>query len=412
MLFTLARLSLLSRKKTVLLTLVSLTISMLVLFAVETVRVQAKDSFNRTISDTDLIVGAPSGQLNLLLYTVFRIGTPTNSIKYDSYQMLSDSELVEWAIPVSLGDAHRGFRVLGTTSAYFEHFKYGDKRWLSFRDGKLFETVFEAVIGADVARQLGYEVGDSLVVAHGIGHTSFHKHEQSPFIVSGILNATGTPVDKTVHVSLRGVEAMHLPPHQLEQLHDDPDAIALAPDKLSAVFLGLTSKFATLRLQQQINTYPQDRLMAVLPGVALAELWQLVGTMENVLRSIAALVLISALFGLATMLLASMRERKGEIAVLRVLGAGPAKIMLLIMLESMLMTLAAVVVALVVLALGIVTLKGWLAAEFGLFLTTNILTPQLWGAMGVVLVASVITSLFPAMEAYKSSLHSQLSGNK
>ena len=399
--------SLLSRKKTVLLTFCSLVISIMVLLSVEHIRLQAKESFNRTISGVDLIVGAPSGQLNLLLYSVFRMGSPTNNIEYDSFTMLRDNDLVKWAIPISLGDSHRGFRVMGTNDAYFAHFRFGNKQSLKFANGKPFEHLFEAVIGADVAHALKYEVGDKIVIAHGIGSTSFTNHDTSPFVVSGILAPTGTPVDKTVHVSLPGIEAIHLSPNKLQAVIDD-HALAPQPDNITSVMLGLNSKFATFTLQRNINNYPEDRLMAVLPGVAMAELWSLMSTVENLLRVIAALVLISSLFGLATMLLASMNERRAEIAVFRVLGAGPVVILMLILLEALILVALSVMTSMALLTLTLMGSEGWLAAEFGLFLSHDIFSTDIFMITGMVFVATLVVSIFPGIEAYKNALHTQL----
>ena len=401
--------SLLSRKKTVLLTFVSLWIGSMVLLSVEHIRLQAKESFNRTISGVDLIVGAPSGQLNLLLYSVFRMGSPTNNISYQSWQMLKQHDLVEWAVPISLGDSHRGFRVVGTTHEYFEHYQYGNKHALTFAQGRPFEGLFEAVIGADVAKSLGYQVKDKIVIAHGIGSTSFTHHEQAPFVVSGILAATGTPVDKTVHVSLPGIEAIHLSPSALQTIFINPQAqAALAPESVTAVLLGLNSKFATFGLQRELNQYADDRLMAVLPGVAMAELWSLMSTVENLLRAIAILVLISSLFGLATMLLASMNERQGEIAVMRVLGAGPLTILVLILCEALILILASLTLGVACLKLILIALDDWLASEFGLFLSHEILSPDVMMLGALVILATILVSLFPGLEAYKSALHAQL----
>ena len=165
MLFSVAWRSLVSRSKTVLLTFLSLLVSISVLISVEHIRVQAKESFNRTISGVDLIVGAPSGELNLLLYSVFRMGSPTNNIRYDSFTMLQQHESVAWAVPVSLGDSHRGFRVMGTNADYFEFFKYGNNRSLVLSVGMALNGPFDAVIGADVAKSLGYQQGDKIVWA-------------------------------------------------------------------------------------------------------------------------------------------------------------------------------------------------------------------------------------------------------
>lgn len=409
MLLTVAKLSLISRKKTAILTFLSLTISMLVLFSVEHIRLEAKNSFNRSISGTDLIVGAPSGPLNLLLYSVFRLGSPTNNIKYTSYELLAENQLVDWAIPISLGDSHKGFRVVGTNQSYFKHFRYGSDRSLTIQTGKPFNGLFETVIGADVAEALGYKVDDKIIIAHGIGATSFKNHDQAPFRIAGILTRTGTPVDKTVHVSLEAIEAIHLPVSQLLQLVDSPDAIALEPATITAVLLGLNSRLATFRLQRVINNYPQDRLMAVLPGVAMTELWSLVGTVENILRFIAILVLISALFGLSTMLLASMNERRSEIAVLRILGAGPKAIVMLILLEALLLAILSIISAITILTLALFSLNEFLAAEYGLFLTWNIFTLELLYVSLGVIAATSITAALPCYEAYKSAILQQLS---
>ena len=400
--------SLLSRKKTAILTFLSLTISIVVLLSIEHIRLQAKESFNRTISGVDLIVGAPSGQLNLLLYSVFRMGSPANNINYSSFTMLENQELVDWAIPISLGDSHRGFRVIGTNNNYFTHYHYGKKQSLKFDLGGDFSSLFDVVIGADVANQLNYSLGDKIVIAHGIGNTSFTKHEQSAFVVSGILAITGTPVDKSVHVSLAAIEAIHLPPAALKKLVINPEATPPVPKTITAVMLKLKSKLSTFGLQRQINNYPADRLMAVLPGVAMTELWRLMAPVENLLRAIAVLVLISSLFGLTTMLLASMNERQTEIAVLRMLGASPVTLLLLILLEAVILVTLAVIVSIIVLSLAIFSLEAWLAAEFGLFLSGDIFTMELMRLITMILIATFIVPLLPGMTAYRHALHAQL----
>lgn len=408
MLVSLAWSSLGSRRKSVILTFLSLLISISVLLSVEHIRKQAKESFNRTISDVDMIVGAPSGQLNLLLYSVFRMGSPTSNIDYTSYETLKSSSLVKWAIPISLGDSHRGFRVMGTNNSYFEHFKYGTKQPLTFSSGQPFNTLFEAVIGADVAKKLNYKIGQSVVIAHGIGNTSFTHHDNTPFIIKGILSPTGTPVDKTIHVSLNAIEAIHLSPAKQAKLLNNVDSVNTTPKSITAVMLGLKSKFSTFKLQRDINNYKADRLMAVLPGVAMAELWQMMATVENLLRIIGILVLVSSLFGLSTMLLASMAQRKNEIAVLRVLGAGPSVIFSLVLVEALILVLLASAAATALLSLTLWLLGDWLGATYGLFLNANMLNLETLKVIAVITVAAIITSAIPAYEAYKNALHSSL----
>ena len=401
--------SLKNRRKSILLTFFSLLISISVLLGVEHIRQQAKESFSRTVSGVDLIVGAPSGQLNLLLYSVFRMGSPTNNINYKSFQVLRNNQQVEWAIPISLGDSHHGFRVIGTTQDYFTHFRYGKKQPLEFVQGQAFSSLFEVVIGIDVAKEHNYQVGDEIVVAHGVGSVSFKHHDETPFVVSGILKPTGTPVDKSLHITLEAIEAIHLSPAKLRQLINDEDAVDLSPNNVTAVMLGLKSKFATFTLQRNINSFPDDRLMAILPGVAMSELWSMMANFEILLRVISILVLFASLFGLSTMLLASMDQRKSEIAVLRVLGAGPSLIFSLVLIEALMLVSVAIIASVMTISLTLTLLGDWLASEYGLFLSANLLSMEALTAIGIVFIASIITSTIPAFEAYKNALHSTLS---
>ena len=403
--------SLLSRKQTVLLTFFSLTISIVVLLSVEHIRLQAKDSFNRTISGVDLIVGAPSGQLNLLLYSIFRMGSAANNIHYKSFTMLEELESVDWAIPISLGDSHRGFRVIGTNNDYFTHYMYGNKKSLEFEQGGEFSSLFDVVLGADVAKKLNYNLGDKVVISHGIGSTSFTKHKQAPFVIRGILENTGTPVDKSVHVSLGAIEAIHLAPAILKKWLKNSELKPPVPKSITAVMVKLKSKLSIFGLQRRINDYSTDRLMAVLPGVAMTELWSLLATIENLLRVIATLVLTSSLFGLTTMLLASMNERKTEIAILRMLGASPTTLILLILFEALILVSLAIIMSVVILTLTLFSLESWLATEFGLFLSDSIFTMELMKIMSMIFIATLGVSLLPGIQAYKYALHAQLSSN-
>ena len=159
MFLKLAYKSLLSRWGAVTLTVMAMTVSIFVLLAVEHIRQQAKESFASTVSGVDLIVGSRTSGLNLLLYSVFRIGRPTNNISWDSYLALATNPKVKWAIPISLGDSHKGYRVVGTSADYFVHFSYGNKYRLAFREGGPFDGVFDVVLGHEVAERLGYGLG-------------------------------------------------------------------------------------------------------------------------------------------------------------------------------------------------------------------------------------------------------------
>lgn len=410
MLIKLARLSLWNRRVTASLTLVSLIISVALVVGIDHLRVQAKQSFSQTLSGTDLIVGARSGQLNLLLYSVFRMGNATNNMTWQSYQELSRHSAVAWTIPLSLGDSHRGYRVLGTTEAYFEHYRYGQQRSLTFVQGHFFTGVYETVLGAEVARQLNYQLGDELVLAHGSGAVNLHHHDDKPFRVVGILQATGTPVDRTVHISLAGMEAIHLDWQQGVPLPGrgvSAEAALqqdLTPKSITAVLVGLKSRAATFTVQRQVNQYPQEPLLAILPGIALAELWQMLSLVENVLYVISLMVLLAVLIGMTTSLLASMNERQREMAILRAVGAGAGYVFLLLELEVLLLSITAVVGGVALLAGGLWIAHPWLAAHLGLFIDINPLQSQSIYLLGGIVVVAAVMGLIPAAAAYRRAL--------
>ncbi|WLD58347.1 ABC transporter permease [Salinispirillum sp. LH 10-3-1] len=408
---TLARKSLWNRRGTVILTLVSLAISVALLLGIDHVRKEARNSFSQTISGTDLIIGARSGSTNLLLYSVFRIGNPTNNITWQSYQDVARQSAVAWTIPITLGDTHRGYRVIGTNNDYFEYFRYGRTNHLQFAAGDRFDGLFDAVVGAEVARALDYELGEQIVINHGGGAVSFVNHGDMPFTITGILAPTGTPVDQSVHISLEAWEAIHIgwergvpgrTPSPEEVLAMDPER--LQPNQLTAFFVGVRSPAQTFALQRAVNNYRGEPLQAVLPGVALSELWQMIGMVENVLLLIALLVLIATLIGMTTTLLASMRERQREMAILRALGASPWLLFLLIELEVFLVTLLGLLFGSLLLWLAVTAAQPMLVSEFGLFISTQVWQLQtLYYGAGVLALALVL-GLVPAVVAYRRAL--------
>jgi len=415
LLLELAWQSLRDRKSSVLLTLLSLSLSVMVVLGVENIRAQTRQSFTRTVAGVDLIVGARTSQLNLLLASVFRIGNVSTALSWQSYELIQQDGRVAWAIPLALGDSHRGFRVVGTTAEYFRHFRYGDQQQLSLREGDAgFAAVDSAVLGADVARSLGYALGDELVLNHGLGEISFSQHTDHPFHVTGILAPTGTPVDQGIYISLQGMAASHRQwqhgvhiPGSAPQLSEH-ELGHLEPDEVSAVLVGLKSRAAVFALQRDVNEYKGEALSAILPGVALAELWQSMRLVEGVLTVISGVVLIASLLGLATMLLASMHQRQRELALYRAIGARPSFLLLLIEFEALLLTIGGLVVGFGGTALLQAAVAPWLQRQYGLSLSSLPWTESTALYVGIVLAAAALLALVPAFSAYRRSLGNAL----
>ena len=409
--------SLANRRFTALLTVFAIALSVCLLLAVERVRTEARASFANTISGTDLIVGARSGSVNLLLYSVFRIGNATNNIRWDSFERFANHRQVKWAIPISLGDSHRGYRVMGTSTAYFEHYRYARSQALKLAQGREFaDDPFEVVLGAEVAQALGYGLGEKIVLAHGVATISLVKHDDKPFTVVGILERTGTPVDRTLHISLAGMEALHIdwqngmPARGDARVSaDQARAMDLQPKQITAFMLGLNSKIATFSLQREINEFRGEPLLAILPGVALQELWSLMGTAEQALFVVSLFVVLTGLIGMLTAILTSLNERRREMAILRSVGARPWHIASLLVLEAFALALAGVAFGVALLYLGIASSQGFVQANYGLYLALNAPSSYEGKLLGGILVAAVAMGSVPAWRAYRQSLADGLS---
>lgn len=409
-LFRIALLSAWNRRLTLGLTLLSIALAVTLLLGVERSRVAARASFAQSVSGTDLVLGARTSPVQLMLYSVFRMGGATNNIGWDSYQAVARHPSVAWSIPIALGDSHRGFPVLGTSGAYFEHFRYGSGRALELAQGQPFAGIFETVLGAEVARRLGYRLGESITLSHGSGELKVAEHGDKPFTVVGILAPTGTPVDHSVHVSLEAIEAIHLdwqggaPMPGVQIAAEHVQKFDLSPKTITAALIGLKNRAAVFRVQRHINSYPDEPLLAVLPGVALDELWRVVALVEQALIGISVLVVAVGLAGLVAVILASLGERRRELAVLRSVGAGPRHILALLALEGGAVTLAGMGLGLLLL-----NLLAWLAgplleARLGLSLAIQGVTLAELKLLGAVAATGIAASLLPAVLAYRRAL--------
>lgn len=399
-----------NRRLTLGVTLAAIALSVTLLLGVERIRNDARASFAQAVSGTDLIVGARTGPVQLMLYMVYRIGEATNSISWKSFEFIAASPAVAWAVPLSLGDSHHGFAVMGTTQNYFDHFRHGDSTPLAFAAGARFEKLFDAVIGADVARRLGYKGGDKITLSHGSGEINHAEHDDKPFIITGILAPTGTPVDRTVHVSLEAMQALHLEWQAgipIPGLNIPPELVTkfdLRPKAVTGALVGMKARGEVFRLQRQINNYKEEPLLAVLPGVALDQLWDVIGFAEKSLLAVSAMVVVVGLAGLVAVMLAGINERRRELAILRSVGARPIDIFALLTMEGVCVTLAGALLGVALLALLGGMLGSTLQSHYGLVLQTAILSIEELPLLGAVIGAGALVSLVPGYRAYKVSL--------
>jgi len=404
-----------NRRLTLGLTLAAVSLSVALLLGVERLRHDARESFALSVSGTDLVVGARTSPVQLMLYAVFRIGEATNNIRWNAYRAIAADPAIAWTIPISLGDSHRGYPVLGTTPDYFAHFRYGNARPLAFSAGRRFDGVFDAVLGADVADKLGYRIGDRIVLSHGIGGVGLPEHADKPFSVVGILARTGTPVDRTVHVSLEAITAIHLDwqggapvpgfsiPAQYVRKFD------LAPKEITAALIGLKSRAAVFRVQRAVNDYAGEPLLAVLPGVALDQLWDVVGIAEKTLLAVSAMVVAVGLTGLVAVVLAGLNERRRELAILRSVGARPRGIFLLLSIEGLCVTALGSVLGVVLLDALTLLARPFAQSAYGLAIRPQLVSLRELRLLAAVIAVGLLASLVPGYRAYRLSLADGLS---
>lgn len=411
--FLLTRKSMASRKFTVLLTIVSIALSVTLLLGVERIRQESRDGFMNTISGTDLVVGARSGPVQLLLYAVFHIGNATNNISWQSYQELAARPGVQWTIPISLGDSHKGYRVVGTTKEFFQRYLYADRQPLTFAQGAPFNDLYDTVIGAEVAAALGYTPGKQIILSHGAGDVSFYEHSDSPFTVVGILKPTGTPVDRSLFVKLEGITAIHVGwkdgapakrgiPAKLTRRLD------LTPKEITAFLMKVDTPMVIFKTQRAINKYKEEALSAVLPGVALQELWSITGMAERALLLIAAFVVVVGLFGMLTTLLTSLGERRREMAILRAVGARPVHLFSLLIGEAVIITTLGILLGLTFLYGLLAALRPLLVERFGFYLGFGALSQTELILIGTIWLCGLLVGIVPALRIYSYSLQDGL----
>ena len=417
-----AALSAWNRRGTLLLVVLSIALATALLLTLERLRTDIRASFLQAVSGTDLVVGARTGPVQLMLYAVFRVGGATNNIRMDSVQAIAEHRAVAWVVPLALGDSHRGFPVLGTTPAYFQYFRYGEQQPLKLSAGQPFagnlDGLYEAVLGAEVADRLGYGLGQRITLSHGLAPQAgalAAEHDDKPFTVVGVLARTGTPVDRTVHVSLQAIEAIHLdwvggaPLPGLRISAENARKFSLEPKQVTAALVGLKGRAAVFNVQRFVNGYEAEPLLAVLPGVALDELWEAVGIGEQALLAMSGLVALVSLAGLVAVVLAGLNERRRELAVLRAVGAGPRQVLFLLAAEGAMVTASGALLGALAAAAGVLLAGPAVQARFGVALAWGAPTAMQWALFAAVLGAGMLAALVPGWRAYRLSLADGLS---
>ncbi len=407
-LFYLALNSLINRKITIILTIISISLSVTLFLSIEKLRLGAKQSFFGNVGNSDLILGAKSGEIQLLLYSLFQIGSPTNNFSWKTYQTISREQDIEWIVPISLGDSHKQFRVMGTTTEYFKYFKYKKNKNLTFEEGTVFSDRLEVVVGFEIAKQLNYKIGDNIIISHGIASQSFH--DKYPFKISGILKKTGASLDRLVLVDLEALELIHIDwktgvdVSKNVEVNKNISYDKLIPKEITAAIIKIKSPIKIFYLQRKINSFKNEAIQAIIPGMTINQLWQIVSITEKIMLIISGMVIVTALIGMTAILYSTLNDRKKEIALLRIVGAPPITIFSLLLMESVFISLISISFSVVIVHLLMIIMYPILDNMFGLFIEYTFLSRKDLMILLTVVFISCLVSIFPSFQAYKKSI--------
>ena len=395
----------------IVLVILALTSSMALLLAVDRIKVATQNGFNQSLSGVDLVLGPRGSGIELMLYTVFHLAKPTNNITTETLKDIAQNPKIEWAVPVALGDSHRGYRVIATSSEYFQRIKFAGDQSLQFTEGAAFQELRDVVIGSVVADALGYAVGTPMFVTHGSGSLG-ELHDDFAFQVTGVLAPTGTPTDRAIFVSLEGYELIHLGwsngSQAISLKNIDVQKIPterLYPQTITAAYLGLSSKLGLFQVARSINEYSEEAVSAIIPGVALAELWSIVGSVDSVFKLLNWLIIGISIIAMMTMTMTALESRTREMTILRALGATPLHLSSIILAEIFLISGFSGL-----LAVGLVRLLTWASVDVlsewaGIRIELIWITTHELFILGLILLAGLVASLIPAGMVYKRSLH-------
>jgi len=309
-------------------------------FTVKKARVEIESHFINAISDVDLIIGARAGSLQLLLYTIFHLGEPTNNISYKSYKKIKNHPAIKWTIPISLGDSYQGYRVVATNQDYFKFYRYNKKKRLQLDNGQWFNNHSHVVLGATVAQKLKHRTGDSIILSHGVSAKQGVglDHSDNPFKVIGILKKTGTAIDKSVFINLQAMEKIHMNWMGNERF-EKVDLSKVEPELLTSFILRTKSRIATLSVQRYINTLKDEPLSAIIPAMALSQLWSIMDNIEIFFDFVIVVVFVVSLVTIFVLLTMSYKFRKNEFRLLKSMGSTNLQVSLLFICEILILIL-------------------------------------------------------------------------
>lgn len=353
---------------------------------------QISQAFDRDVAGIDVVVGAKGSPMQLILSGVFHLDVPTGNVPLAAVKALEANPQVAKVIPISLGDSFRGYRIVGTTPEYIRHYD------AQLAQGTLWAKPMQAVVGAQVARQTGMKVGDSFVGTHGLAGGG-EEHKLSPYVVSGILADSHTVLDRLVLTATESVWQVH----ETDTALDDDDRKVLEEDReITLALIQYKSPLAAVTFPRYINS--STEMQAAAPALEITRLLSMVGVGTDVLRALAGVLLLTAGLSVFIALWGAVRERRADLALLRMLGAPPGKVAGLLLCEALWLALLATVLG-VLGGQGLTALLAWaLQLEKSVLIGALSWPVELVSVPVLAFGVALASALLPAWEAYRVSV--------
>ena len=371
---------------------------------------QVEEKFNKNISGIDMVVGAKGSPLQLILSAVFQLDNPTGNISLKEAKALQRNRLVAKAIPLAYGDSYQGFRIVGTEESYLSLYESSIAR------GKAWNTPYEVVLGSQVAKATGLEVGDTFYSAHGLVQGA-PEHDEHPFVVSGILEHSNSVLDGLILTGLETVWQVHAhspaSPAEEGAHHPNEATEKEAPEnedmEITAMLIKFRGPMGMVMLPRQINE--RSNMQAAVPAIEVNRLFQLLGIGVDLLKTIAYAIIFIAGFSFFLSLYNSLRERKYELALMRSMGASRSKIFSLLLLEGLLLSLTGYLIGILIGHLGLLLISNYSANSYGYQFELFRITKEEIILAGGVLLLGIFAATIPAIKAIRTPISETLSGS-
>ena len=386
---------------------------------------QLKEKFDKNLAELDLVAGAKGSPLQLILCGMYHIDNPTGNISIKSAAPLLKPlhPLIKKAVPLSLGDSYKSYRIVGTNHEFLSLYE------AELNTGNLYKEDFEVILGANVAEETGLKIGDKFVSSHGFGDDADHAHEENYFVVTGILKGTGAVIDQLILTNTASIWLVHS--HGAEEDADEnqkrdtlptiseitgekilknsnEDLLRHPDQEITSILIQYKSRknFQALNFGRNINE--NTDMQAASPAIEINRLYSMIGIGTDALRTLAILIALVSALSIFISLYKNMKERKYELALMRVMGAGRNKIFYLVILEGLILAAIGFLLGTLISHVGMESIAGYLKKDFKYSFSGLVFLKAEWILLAVSLLMGIVAALIPAWQASKTNIHTTL----